>query len=198
MRCTRAGRQGLMPPVCLQLLSGTGLEGICQKKRRKSEIFCLSFLCHSKFSLMLVEGRHQTEKSLQLINCCGGVIGSLAIQLLNCLQGLGWNAKDFTLFSSLSFGKEQLQSGAGGWFSPCCESIRGTPASILSPSAPSASCPWVRSASSAPLTLGARLTPVWVKHGALRSIYSSSSNPFCGPHSGFHWAMNPAAVGLIS
>lgn len=73
------------------------LEGICQKKKSNSEIFCPSFLGYSKFSLMLVEGKHQTEKSLQLINCCAGVIGSLATQLLNCLQGLGLNAKKLNM-----------------------------------------------------------------------------------------------------
>lgn len=108
-------------------------------KKRKSEIFCLLFLGHSKFSLMVVEGKHQTEKSLLLINCCVWMIRSLVIQL-NCLQGLGLNAKGLTRLSWLSFGREQLQRGAGGWFSPCCESSRGIPASILSPSASSAPC----------------------------------------------------------
>lgn len=128
----QAGRSSCLQFACgsvwQQVLSGTQLEDICQN--RKSEIFCLSFLGHSKFSLMFVEGTHQTEKSMQLINCCVRVIGSLATLLLSCLQGLGLNAKDLTRLSWLSSGKEQLQRELEGGFHP---SVRAPGDSCLHP-----------------------------------------------------------------
>lgn len=130
----QAGRSSCLRFACgsvwQQVLSGTPLEDICQK--RKSEIFRLSFLGHAKFSLVLVEGMHQTEKSLQLINCCVRVIGSLATQLLSCLQGLGLNAKDLTRLSWLSSGKEQLQRELEDGFHP---SVRA-PGRLMAPSSP--------------------------------------------------------------